>query len=121
MKKTRLYKYVYDFSIDHDSIDVADILGVYKYLMRKLNIKCLDLLTIFIGLLSVCTTGIFDRSLASNSKGPIKCVSLKISHVKQTLFYPFTVSVNKCCGSCKTVDDPYAQFWVPNKVSMNVK
>ena len=44
MKKTGLYKYVYDFSIDHDSIDVADILDVYKYLMRKLNIKCLDLL-----------------------------------------------------------------------------
>ena len=44
MKRTGLYKYVYDFSIDHDSIDVADILDVYKYLMRKLNIKCLDLL-----------------------------------------------------------------------------
>ena len=43
MKKTGLYKYVYDFLIDHDSINVADILDVYKYLMRKLNIKCLDL------------------------------------------------------------------------------
>ena len=51
----------------------------------------------------------------------MKCVSLKINHVKLTLFYPFTDSVNKCGGSCKTVDDPYAQFWVPNKVSMNVK
>ena len=75
----------------------------------------------FVGLLSLCTTGNFDRSLASNSKGPIKCLSLKINHVKLTLFYPFTVSVNKCGGSCKTVDDSYAQFWIPNKVSMNVK
>ena len=30
----------------------------------------------FIGLLSACTTGSFGESLASNSEGCIKCVSL---------------------------------------------
>ena len=29
-----------------------------------------------IGLINVCTTGSFGGSLASNSKGPIKCISL---------------------------------------------
>ena len=38
------------------------------------------------------------------------------------VFYPFTLSVNKWGGSCNTIDDPYAQVYVPNKVkNMNVK
>ena len=39
MKKTGLYGYVYDFSVDCDSIDVADILDIHKYLMKKHNTK----------------------------------------------------------------------------------
>ena len=34
-KKTGLNGYVYDFSIDYDSITVADILDIHKYLMIK--------------------------------------------------------------------------------------
>ena len=37
-------------------------------------------------------------------------------------YYPFTVSVNKYCGSCNTIADLYARVGVPNKVKiMNVK
>ena len=32
---------------------------------------------VFVAILSTCTTGSFDGSLASNSKEHIKCVSLK--------------------------------------------
>ena len=39
MKKTQLYGYVYDFSINYDSTDIDDILNVYKYVMVKSNIK----------------------------------------------------------------------------------
>ena len=40
----------------------------------------------------------------------------------KTLFYNFTVSVNKCHGSCNTTDDPYTRVSVPNKVkNMNIK
>ena len=35
MKKTRLKGYVYDFSVDYDSIKVSDILDIHKYLMEK--------------------------------------------------------------------------------------
>ena len=43
MKKTGLYGYVYDFSVDCDSIDVDNILDIYNYLMKKHDIKqCLD-------------------------------------------------------------------------------
>ena len=34
----------------------------------------------------------------------------------ETLFYPFTIIVNKCGGGCNAIDDPYAPFCVPNKV-----
>ena len=34
MKKTGLYGYVYDFSVDYDSIDVDNILDIHKYLMK---------------------------------------------------------------------------------------
>ena len=40
----------------------------------------------------------------------------------EPLYYPFTVGVNKCGASCNTIDDLYAQIFVPNKIkNMNVK
>ena len=39
MKKTGLNGYVYDFSVDYDTIGVDDILNIYKCLMKKNNIK----------------------------------------------------------------------------------
>ena len=39
MKKTGFYGYVYDFSVDYDAISVDDILDIYKYLMKKNDIK----------------------------------------------------------------------------------
>ena len=35
MKKTGFPGYVYDFSVDYDSIAVDDIKTIYKYLMQK--------------------------------------------------------------------------------------
>ena len=35
MKKTGLYGYVYNFSVDYDNIDVADILDIHKYLIKN--------------------------------------------------------------------------------------
>ena len=38
----------------------------------------------------------------------------------EPLYYPF--SVNKCSGSCNDIDNPYAQFCVPDAVkNINVK
>ena len=40
----------------------------------------------------------------------------------ETLFYPFTVSVNQCGESSNNIDDLYARVCVPNKVkNVNVK
>ena len=39
MKKTELYGYIRDFSVDYVSIDVDDILDIHKHLMKKHDIK----------------------------------------------------------------------------------
>ena len=38
MKKTGFNGYIYDFSVDYDSIDVDNIKDIHKYLMKKNNI-----------------------------------------------------------------------------------
>ena len=37
-KKTGFNGYIYDFSVDYNSIDVNDIKNIHKYLMKKNNI-----------------------------------------------------------------------------------
>ena len=39
MKKPGLYGYVYEFPIDYDNTDAADILDIHKYLMVKNKVK----------------------------------------------------------------------------------
>ena len=40
----------------------------------------------------------------------------------EPLFYPFSISVNKCSGSCNNINDPYANLCVPDVVkNINVK
>ena len=44
--------------------------------------------------------------------------------VGEALFYLYNVLVNKCSGSCNTLDDPMAKLRVPNiitRVNMKVK
>ena len=85
---------------------VKNNLNSYLYLFLK----------IFIELLSVCAIRSFGESLLSNSKGFLKCVSLNNRpcqprpilvniNSNQPLYCPFTVSVNKCGGSCNTIID----------------
>ena len=42
--------------------------------------------------------------------------------VGEALFYPYNVLVNKCSGSCNTLDDPMARLSVPNVIkNVNMK
>ena len=41
---------------------------------------------------------------------------------KEPVFYPFSIKVNKCSGSCNNTNDPYAKLCVPDIVkNINVK
>ena len=39
MKKTGLNRYIYDFSVDYNTIDNSNIIDIHKYLMKKQDIK----------------------------------------------------------------------------------
>ena len=42
--------------------------------------------------------------------------------VGEALFYPYNVLVNKCSGSCNTLEDPMARLCVPNIIkNVNIK
>ena len=42
--------------------------------------------------------------------------------IGEALFYPYNVQVNKCSGSCNTLDDPMARLCVPNIIiNINMK
>ena len=40
----------------------------------------------------------------------------------EPLFYPYSILVNKCSGSCNNINDPYTKLCIPDVVkSLNVK
>ena len=40
----------------------------------------------------------------------------------EPVFYPLSISINKCSGSCNSINDPYAKLCVPNITkSINIK
>ena len=42
--------------------------------------------------------------------------------VCEALFYPYNVLINRCSGSCNTLDDPMARICVPNIIkNVNIK
>ena len=76
---------------------------------------------------------IFIRILSFGGSLAMECVSISFEpcqpkhsiidiNSNEPIYYPFCFSVNKCIGSCNTIDNPYAQTCVPNKVkNMNLK
>ena len=61
----------------------------------------------------------------------LKCVSMnnqecKIGpeiiniHTTEPLFYPHSIKINKCKGSCNKINDPYAKICVPDEIKNTV-
>ena len=43
-------------------------------------------------------------------------------NTNEPMFYPYSITINKCQGSCNTINDPYAKICVPNTIkNINVK
>ena len=43
-------------------------------------------------------------------------------HTNEPMFYPYSIKINKCKGSCNTINDPYAKLCVPDTIKdINVK
>ena len=64
---------------------------------------------------------------------PLSCISLKNQECKRRpkitdinsnnpVFYPFSIKINKCSGSCNNINNPYAKICVPDTVKdLNVR
>ena len=52
-----------------------------------------------------------------------KCRTIIINtNNNEPLFYPFSIKINKCSGSCNNINDPYAKLRFPDVVKyINVK
>ena len=96
---------VYDFSVDYKTTNKSDIfiLNIHKYLMNKNGIGKMFITALtFVG----CDT--------------LKCVSMSDQKCKvrpaimniNSVFYPYSVLVNKCSGSCDGINDLYAELSV---------
>ena len=55
----------------------------------------------------------------------LECVSMNNQECKirpeiinfntnEPVFYPYSIRINKCKGSCNTINDPYAKLCVPD-------
>ena len=49
----------------------------------------------------------------SNQECKVRAVIMNINRNKP-LFYPYSILVNKCSGSCNNINDPYAKLFVPD-------
>ena len=73
----------------------------------------------------------FNFNLSNVSS--LECVSMNNQECKtrtkmininnnEPVFYPFSIKVNKCSGSCNNINDPYAKLRVPDFVkNINAK
>ena len=63
-------------------------------------------------------------NVVSLNANPLKCVSINNQECKvrpeiininsnKPLFYPYSIKVNKCSGSCNNINDPYSKLCVP--------
>ena len=67
------------------------------------------------------------------SVNSLECVSMNNQECKvrtkiidvntnEPIFYPYSIKINRCKGSCNTINDPYAKICFPDKIkNTNVK
>ena len=57
----------------------------------------------------------------NNKESKIRTDIIKLN-TNEPVFYPHSIKIDKCKGSCNTVNDPYAKIYVPDKIkNTNVK
>ena len=78
-------------------------------------------------------TAITFSSFNISNVNSLECVSMNNRECKirteiinlnanEPMFYPYTIKINKCKGSCNTINDPYAKTCVPDEIKItNVK
>ena len=72
-------------------------------------------------------TAILFFSFSLLNVNSLECVSINNQEFKirseiinvntnEPMFYPYSITINKCKGGCKTINDPYAKLCVPDTI-----
>ena len=57
----------------------------------------------------------------NNQECKIRSEKINVN-TNEPIFYPYSITINKCKGSCNTINDQYAKFCVPDTIkNINVK
>ena len=77
----------------------------------------MKIISLLISLFSIIKTKALECVSVANQECMPRPKILDINEgVGEALFYPYNVLVNKCSGSCNTLDDPMAKMFVPNSI-----
>ena len=81
------------------------------------------LIGLTISLFSIIKTKALECVSVINQKSMPRPKILDVNEgVGEALFYPYNVQVNKCSGSCNTLDNPIEKLCVPNVIKgLNMK
>ena len=81
------------------------------------------LINLTISLFSIIKTRALECVSVINRKCMPRPKILDVNEgIGEALFYPYNVLVNKCIGSCNTLDKPMAKLCVPNIIKrINMK
>ena len=83
----------------------------------------MKVINLLISLFGIIKTKALECVLVVNQKCMPRPKILDVNEgVGEALFYPYNVLVNKCSGSCDTLDNPMAKLCVPNIIKrINMK
>ena len=86
--------------------------------MWRFNKKAFAVITTFFNLSNVNSLECVSMNNQERRAKP-KIVDVNSN---ETVFYPYSIKVNKCSRSCSNINDPYAKLCVPDIIkNMNVK
>ena len=58
--------------------------------------------------------------LINNEECKIRTEIISLN-TNEPMFYPYSIKINRCKGSCNTINDPYAKKCVPDQIKNNCK
>ena len=105
----------------------AKILDIHRYLINKhllfhnkvkfFKTYKMKIISLLISLFSIIKTKALECVSVVNQKCMPRPKILDVNEdVGEALFYQYNVQVNKCSGSCNTLDNPMAKLCVPNVI-----
>ena len=77
----------------------------------------MKIISLLISLFSIIKTKALECVSVVNHKCMPRPKILDVNEgIGEALFYPYNVLVNKCSGSCNTLDNPMSKIYVPNVI-----